>query len=458
MRIPMRPMLPIQDPHVIEGLRSKAHEKLFSGPRNCIKTTTCLTYAFSRHEAYDNFQSEILRTELKTMGAVYDTINNNILRYPLGDRRNPFVFKASSKDEPRPHILFANGGKMVFAGMDNSEKALGSEMDLVIYSQGEREHRMQHISDILGCMEGGRAGNWILKDGSKHHCLIIDANPSHKKHILMQRVESGAMEWYQFTHKTHPLFYDWNRLEYTQEGLGTIEGLKRAYPAGYMRDRMVYGLWTNPTGMVYPQFIEKIHNIPIARDDISTDALWHLSCDYGRINAVGIYAQSGDKNILFKEIYRKDVAVPQICERINALKSTYTIPKFSGGVGDHEFNGKQIMIDAGLPIRPVDKKVSVKDGIELVKNDLTNENLLFNRNSLDEPDPELQGGIHCTADEFLSLHYRDEDKQTGSSRDDLPDPECPDHGADHVRYRVVTAKTKRPVLHYTAKVNRRGRK
>ena len=139
MRISMRPMLPIQDPHVIEGLRSKAHEKLFSGPRNCIKTTTCLTYAFSRHEAYDNFQSEILRTELKTMGAVYDTINNNILRYPLGDRRNPFEFKASSKDEPRPHILFANGGKMVFAGMDNSEKALGSEMDLVIYSQGERE-------------------------------------------------------------------------------------------------------------------------------------------------------------------------------------------------------------------------------------------------------------------------------------------------------------------------------
>ena len=437
MRIPMRKMLPIQDPHIIEGLKSKAHEKLFSGPRDCIKTSTCLAYALSRHEAYENFQSEVLRREYKQMGAVYDTLNTNILRYPLGDKRNPFEFKNSSKDEPRPHILFDNGGKMVFGGMDNSEKALGSEMDLVIYSQGEQERRMKHIADILGCMEGGRAGNWILKDGAAHHCLIIDANPDHKKHILMQRVESGAMQWWKFTHKTHPLFYDWEQEEYTEQGLRTIEGLKRAYPAGYLRDRMVYGKWTNPTGMVYPQFKESIHNVPIRRGDIASDATWHLSCDYGRINAVGIYAVTDDKTILFKEIYRKDVAVPEICERINGLKETYAIPKFDDGVGDHEFNGKQIMRDAGLPIRPADKTVSVQDGIELVKKAFTNEELIFNRNSLDEPDPELQGGIHCTADEILSLHYKDEEKQTGSRNDNLPDPECPDHGADHVRYRVV---------------------
>ena len=450
MRIPMKPMLPIQDPHVIAGLRSKAHEKLFSGPRDCIKTSSVLAYALSRHEAYPNFQSEILRHEYKQMGAVYDTLNTNILRYALGDPRNPFEFKSSSKSEPRPHILFNNGGKMVFGGMDNSEKALGSEMDLVIYSQGEQEKRMKHISDILGCM-GGRAGNWIRKDGSLHHCLIIDANPDHKKHILMQRVESGAMEWTKFTHKTHPLYYDWNSLEYTQRGLSTIEWLKGAYPEGYLRDRMVYGRWTNPTGMVYPQFKESVHNIPIARDDIALDATWHLSCDYGKINAVGIYARSGNKTILFKEIYRKGVAVPHICEMINALKATYTIPDFTSGVGDHEFNGKQIMIDAGLPIKPANKKVSVKDGIELVRKKLINEELILNKNSLDEPDPQLIGGIHRTSDELVSLHYKDEGKQTGSSRDDLPDPECPDHGADHVRYEVVDS-TNSEVFNWTSRI------
>ena len=436
MRIPLKHILPVRDPEVINALNSLAVEKLFSGPRNCAKSMTALLYTLALHEKYPFFQSLILRTELKTMGAIYDTLNQKILRYGMDDRRNPFIFKASSKEEPRPHLKFDNGGKMCFAGMDNSQKALGAEADLVFYNQGEREHKMINISNILGCMEGGRAGNWKTPKGLRY-CLIIDANPDHKKHILMQRVESGAMELFKFTHKSHPLLYDWDELAYTQQGIDTIDGLKRAYPAGFERDRMVYGYWTNATGLVYRQFIPSKHNIPIDRRDIPDTAKWSLACDFGRTNAVGIYAKTDAKLAMFKEIYRRDTSVTDIIGMIKDIQQTYNIPKFSFGVSDHEFNAKKIMQDAGLPIKPANKKVSVKDGIELGKNAFTNDEVVINSNSLESPDPKLTGGIDCLVDEFAALHYLDDDSQTGSKRDDLPDPKCEDHSADQFRYEVV---------------------
>ena len=436
MRIPLRKILPIRDPVVIAALNSNSHEKLFSGPRNCSKSMTVLLYALAQHEKHEGFQSLILRSELKSMGTVYDSLNNKILRYGIDDRRNPFVFKSSSKEEPRPHLLFDNGGKMCFGGMDNSQKALGAEADLVFYNQGERERKMNNISTILGCMEGGRAGNWKTKHGI-HYCLIIDANPSHKKHILMQRVASGAMEMFEFTHKSHPMLYDWDLLGYTTQGIETIAGLKRAYPEGFERDRMVYGKWTNATGMVYPQFIPAKHHVPVLRSDIPDTARWSLACDYGRTNAVGIYAKTADKLIMFKEIYRKDTSVPEIVGMTKGIQERYSIPKFAFGVGDHEFNGKKIMQDAGLPIKPANKKVSVKDGIELGKNAFANDDVVINTNSLESPDPKLVGEINCLVDEFAALHYLDEDSQRGNSRDDLPDPQCADHSADQFRYEVV---------------------
>ena len=240
MRIPLRKIHPPQDPEVIASLTSNSPEILISGPRNCSKSFTIQCYILALHERYPGFQSLVLRSEMKTMGTLYDQLNQKILRYPLTDERNPFVFKASSKDEPRPHILFDNGGKMCFGGLDNSDKSLGSELDLAFYNQAERETKMKHVSDILGCMEGGRAGNWKTKNGLKYQ-LICDANPAHRKHLLMQRVNSGAMEWYQYTHKSHPLFYDWKKMEYTQRGIETRDGLLRAYPEGYLRQ--AHGLW-----------------------------------------------------------------------------------------------------------------------------------------------------------------------------------------------------------------------
>ena len=454
MRIPTKPFIIPKSPTIRNFLACKAIEVLVSGPRNCAKSFTILRYILALHEMHDNFQSLMVRHEMKSMGHVYSQLNDKILKYRLDDKRNPFAFKNSSKEEPRPHILFDNGGKMCFAGMDNSDKALGGEQDLVFYNQGEQETKEKHIADLLGCMEGGRAGNWKTRSGLRYQ-LIVDANPSTPLHFLLHRVEQAkSMTRFDFKHKDHPLFFCWDRMRWSKKGIETRKGLIRAYPEGYLRDRMVDGLWAGAVGMVYPQFNRKDHVTPIRRDDISVDAKWRYSCDWGGINAVGLYADNYNaKHVMFKEIYRKGESVQDILARMNALESRYNIPKISQCFVDHEIDNRFQVRKAGYPYTLAPKREKV-GCIEDVKYALTNNLIVFNENSLDDPDDALIGEKQRYTDEVVSLAYKPDDKKTGSKNDDLPAPKQADHACDHVQYYTVgcVVKRKKPEL-YHAKIS-----
>ena len=130
MRIPMKPIEEWHSPVAVDLITSKSNQVLVDGPRNCSKTVLLLAYDIAQHERHDNFQSMIIKTEMKTMGTVFDTYNDDLLKYGLDNPRNPFEFKNSSKQEPRPHILYDNGGKTVFAGFDNPDKVLGGQVRL----------------------------------------------------------------------------------------------------------------------------------------------------------------------------------------------------------------------------------------------------------------------------------------------------------------------------------------
>ena len=448
MRILTKPYILPKSPTIRDFLSCKDVEILISGPRHCAKSYTILRYQLALHEMMPNFQSAIYRHEMTSMGHVYAQLNNKILRYPLDDKRNPFVFKHSSKEEPRPHILFENGGKCVFGGMDNSDKALGGELDFAFYNQGEQETKEKHISDILGCMEGGRAGNWKTKSGLRHQ-LVIDANPSTPMHFLLGRVENGSMTRFDFTHKDHPLFYCWENRQWSKQGVETVKGLLRAYPEGYMRDRMVYGLWKGAEGMVYPQFNKADHVKEIRRGDISVDAKWRYACDWGNINAVGLYADNyNGKHVMFKEIYRQGESVKDIIARMKAFETKYDIPKITEVLPDHEVDNRHQLVDAGYQYR-LPKKYEKVGAIERVKTAFSDNLIVFNHNSLDHPDTELIGKPQRLTDEILSLAYKPDDRKTGSKDDDLPDKKnCPNHACDHLQYYitscVVTGKKKIP--------------
>ena len=281
-------------------------------------------------------------------------------------------------------------------------------------------------------------GTW----GDGKYLAISDMNPTHKKFWAYLRAnpedenETSAMKHYRVKHIDHPHFYVWLKKKWTNKGRGTVDGLDRAYVIGtFDHMRNVLGEFCSAEGAVYPQFIPKKHNVPISRNDISVDAKWRYSCDWGGINAVGLYADNyNGKHCLFKEIYRKDESVQEIIGRMKALEAKYRIPGITDCFVDHEIDNRHQMREAGYPYTLALKK-NKAGAIEDVKTALSNVQIVINANSLDDPDPQLT--INCLVDELLALAYKPEERRTYSKSDDLPDPKCEDHAADHFQYYVV---------------------
>ena len=440
MRIPVNDYIVPTSPNMLELmdaiLNCRYNEILVSGPRECAKTYTIWQCLLTLHELIPNLQTRIARLEFSTMGALFTQLDTKILKYGLDDDRNPFEFKSRSKFEPFTHILFDNNSKMSFAGMDQGDKVLGGEFDIFWYNECQREENIDKWTKASGAMTDGRAGNW----GQGRYLMIGDMNPTHKRQCFYVRAEDeNKMKHFRIKHQDHPLFFDWASKKWLQKGLDVRNGLKEAHTEGtfeYMR--MVDGEFCNAEGAVFPQFSYKKHVKPIERGEIPDTATWRVAVDFGNNSSVGYYAETPDYHIRFKEIVRQGDGINTTAEKMKALEKKYNIPEVQCIYADHEHNGRDVLsTDFGYHVIPTNKQISVKDGIDIVRQILVDKRLVFNANSLDDPDPQLN--INCGADAMLALHYKTPEKMTGSKQDDLPDPKCFDHPTDEIRYYCVNA-------------------
>ena len=428
-----------QSPTIRKFFRSWARQEqqiCISGPRNCAKSFHILGYMFAIHSQVPNLKTLVLRTEYTTIaGTAFATIKEKLLRYDIDDPRNPFRLYGGTQ---RPQvILFDNGGQMTFAGMDNASKILGRDYDIVFYNQVERELRQQTWSDLIGGQAGARSGNWNI-GGQGFWQIIGDANPTSPFHWIYQMKEdenNTNLHWYDFKHRDHPLFYDWNRGDYTPKGRETRLDLLTAYPPGHTRDRMVYGRWVAAAGVVYPQFNRAKHERFIDRDEIPPYAKWYISADWGgrSPHAIGFYATYDDQIVLFKEIYKQEVTVAYILSQAKTILEDYAIEPVWMFV-DHNTEHALQCEQAGLPVQLADKEVL--GGIECVQNTFGSGKILLNSDSLIEEDMTIDGSKRLR-DELVEYAYPEERQRSGTMRDEYPIKKN-DHACDHLRYLVMS--------------------
>lgn len=442
----LMPESPIMMSLLDDIMNARVPEILISGPRNCAKSFMIAQCELDLVEMYPNIKIGNFRKYDSDFGGLLEQWDSVILKYGLDDKRNPFTFHERTKTEPRKHLKFPNGARIYFAGIDKKNKALGSALDFAFYNEVQLEEDMEKWAAILGAMEGGRAGNW----GNGRYCAVADMNPTHKKFWAYLRAhpidpnEQPAMKHYAISHRDHPLLFSWSHNKWTRKGVNTVDGLNRAYtPGSFDWLRNVKGQFCAAEGVVYPQFVENNNDIcrVVKRGEIPDSASWVLSADFGKTACVGFYADCGDRNIRFKEIYRKDMHILEMPKKIREYQQTYNIPEVEYIITDHEHNGRTVLEDSGFTVKIADKSISMKDGIDLVRREMTNEGMIFNKNSLDEPCSNLMGKINCLSDELMALAYLPESKQTKSNAD-KPDPTCADHAADELRYRVCDYATK----------------
>lgn len=384
---------------------------------------------------------------MKTIAStVIPQLFNKVFKYPPKSKHNPFHLYGGIN---RPqHIDFDNGGRMTFGGMDDPGKVLGGEYDLVIFNQVERERKERAWTDLIGCGEGGRAGNWIV-DGIPRFQIIGDANPDAPTHWLLGRVSRGQMKMIKFVHNDNPLlFYDGER---TDQGHRTVDGLRKRY-YGYMLLRMVEGEWVAASGIVYTMFNkdqegnhrDNYHVKPVSKHDIGSDWRWFVSLDYGYNNpsVCQLWATSPDfsKHIMFREAYITAHHIhtfePYIRNTISGDLGDRDTRVISQHFADHDPGYKSFLEEMGYTITDAPKKDMKISGIDICRDWLSKpENtVIFNSNALwHPPDPELSGGCDRTVSEFPLYAYREEDRRKGDYTDEDPVNKW-DHGMDCMRY------------------------
>lgn len=440
-----------QSPKLLRAISSSARQIMFHGPRNTSKSYTHWKCFASMHELIPELQSFIVRTEAKTIHRTVLKTFLRMLKYPSDKhKKNPFEIVGGINFPQR--ILWANGGVTEFGGLDDPEKILGGDYHMGWYNEIHREKREESFSNLLGCFVGDRAGplpDWV----PWRYRLYLDCNPTAPGHFIyrrrreaqdaIKRGEEPTLEWYNILHQDNPMLGNWdplgNFLGLNDRGQKNEQDLLDAYPPGYMRDRMVYGIPRAAEGVVYPMWSERKHVKLFRMEDFGRDAVWRWSVDIGGRDphAIGIFVHFNlngrPHHHLFKEVCSLS-KIEDTIEKAEALHKKYKIPKPSAVFIDWNVKDFRDQLEAkGYPIVLADK--DVLSGVEVFKEALADEDFSINPHSLEYREPLLGSNPQGLKEEIPSYAHKPPEKRTGSPKDDLPDMTVGnDHFCDLTRY------------------------
>ncbi|HEX7060682.1 MAG TPA: phage terminase large subunit [Woeseiaceae bacterium] len=354
-------------------------------------------------------------------------------------------YYGGSSEEP-PQYRYRNGSRVVIGGMDNPDKIMSAEYD-VVYVQEATDLNEDDWEKITS-----RLRNWRIS----FQQLIADCNPGPPHHWLKQRCDKGLTTMLHSRHRDNPELYDDDGNE-TERGKAYLDKLRRL--TGVRRKRLYDGLWVAAEGVIYESWDDAIHHVD--RFDIPPEWPRWWSVDFGYTNPFVCqwWAEDPDGRLyLYREIYRTRRLVRDharaILAQVRRPRAGVTDPDWTrpddwewieprpqAVICDHDAEGRaQLEEYLGMATRPANKDVAVSEGIQLVEQRLVpagdgRPRLALMRDSLVERDPDLEdsGLPMCTVEEIVGYVW--------DIRPDKPPKEDPvkenDHGMDAMRYMVV---------------------
>lgn len=425
---------------IIDDICLKGYQTIsISGPRNSSKTFFEWLILLFLHQEIGGLVSVVCMKEYAMIAKTFIPTLKEICEFPLKHDKNPWVFEGGEK---RPlGLKWKNGGETWFLGMaEDGKKVRGLAADVVLYGQIELEDNDNSFREIAGAQAGGRKGNLKLDEDQETYLFIGDCNPGSKKHWWYKLKGKEIHGWYDVKHRDHPLFFDHEKDVWKPKGIQTRKDLARLYPPGHWYDRMVDGLWCISEGGCFTEFDEDIHVREMDIGDYGSDTLWRIGVDFGNTTAAGLYAElpNGETH-LFKEYYKFDPSPTLLVDYFRYWERTYGILQnmIHKMVTDIETGNRAILRESGyLPI-VANKEVPITEGIQIIQRQFRDGKLFINKDSLEHPDPLLEGKMRCLVDELPEIHYPLEKDQTGRKSDDKPAVGCIRHAADHLRYICV---------------------
>ena len=378
----------------------------------------------------------VVRPTYKTVKEhVVGQLRDKLLRYGFDPHPNNPIERPIGGNERTEALLYKNGARMIFGGMDDPGKILGGEYDLVFYNQVE-QGKEEHWEEFWGRL---RFGRWTYPYGPGTKLLIGDCNPSRRKHWILNRADKGITELRYAQLTANPYLY-YNG-EWTQEGQEYVESCKKRF-TGMRLLRGLYGIWCSPDGVVYPEFDED-NEVEEWEIPIKDNWIWSASVDHGYnhpfVFQLWCAPPNRSKNYLYKEVYQSQLDVDDLKDEVAKLLQTH-LPShqtLKWCVADHRPEINKTVQKIGIRIDNAEKEVL--PGIDLCKTKLRDNTILFNKNSLSHaPDRVLHEKSYPTrtVEEFDRYSYKEEDKMDGSEKDEYPAKGF-DDGMDPMRYEAV---------------------
>lgn len=414
--------------------QTRDRETMVSGPAETGKTFGCIQYLDALLWKYPGAQAIMARkTQASLVGSALRTYKRVI-----GDNS---PIRAYGGNSPQ-WFDYPNGSRLWIAGLDNAQKALSSERDLIYINQAEELTESDWETLTTRCTGRGAVMPYTRMFG--------DCNPAYPTHWIKAREKSGKLRLLESRHEDNPTLYAEGG-EITEQGRRSLSVLDGLTGTRYLRLRK--GLWVQAEGVVYEGFDPARHIIPRIPIPADWPRVWTV--DFGFVNPFVWQDWATDPDgrlILVREIYRtqrlvedhaKDIKRASGWEWKDAEGKTHPPvnpqPRPVAVICDHDAEDRATLEKhLGLTTRAAVKNVS--GGIQAVaaRLKLAGDNkprLLLFDDALLEIDPLLLDAKSPvkTADEFEVYVW---DTRQGMKKGDQP-VKAVDHGMDPLRYRVA---------------------
>jgi len=405
------------------------NEVILAGPADTGKTFGALHKLDYLSWIYPGLKSLIIRkTQKSARLSCVATYQEKVLGQLHEGQWRPDMTPVKKYGGSKPEFfIYPNGSKIYVGGMDNSDKVLSTEYDVIYVNQAEE----LTLSDweMLTSRCSGRASD------TPFHQIMGDCNPGPPNHWILARAKEGRLTLIENRHEDNPEIFDPETGEITVSGKERMSVLDNL--TGIRKERLRYGRWVQAEGAVY-EYDSTIHLLDNL-DDI-TIRYYVASVDWGYTEpgCIQVWGVDNDKRLyLVAEIYRVEKVINWWVKRAADLDKEFRIERWLCDPAEPGFI-KQFR-NAGL------KKVykannDIALGIQKVENRLNKagdgkSRIFFLRDALQEIDPKLKKARKplCTIDEF-PVFVREQDI-SGNFKEKPVDQN--NHGMDAMRYCVL---------------------
>lgn len=261
-----------------------------------------------------------------------------------------------------------NGSVIVCAGMDKPEKLFSTEYNGG-YVQEATELEQDEWESLKRSLRAPFTKALRMPSGNAakpFYQLFGDCNPTFEHHWIKTSIDNGTITGHQSKHEDNPRFHDgttWTVAgkDYLEKQLGTL--------TGFMRKRLLDGIWAAAEGLVYDGFDPKIHILP-ADFTIpqSWPRFWAIDWGWNDPMVLQFWAKDGDGRMyLYRERYETERLVEDVAKwALNEIEMKRE-PRPQAVICDHDPTNAAAFTRHGKIGCTMADKADMKKGIQQVQ-------------------------------------------------------------------------------------------